>query len=100
MKGLIKLFLIGITLIPFLNSIAGQSGAVCYDFQDTTFIKNYIAADKISYLYATPNLNSKTKIRIPKNVMITTINKSAILNMENSVFLRPKVLKDGFSYQI
>lgn len=85
MKNLIKLFLFLITSFSFLNSNAKQSensatkNLNCvsyYNFQDTAFIKNYLLANKIAYLYAKPNLASKTKIRIPKNVMITTINRS------------------------
>jgi len=85
MKNLIKLFLIVTTFVFSLKSIAGERerivqkfflNSLCHNFQDTTFIKNYIAANKIAFLYANPNLASKTKIRIPKNVMITTIKRS------------------------
>jgi hypothetical protein len=85
MKNLIKLFLIIITFIFFLKSIAREREAIVqkfsftslyHNFQDTAFIRNYIAANKIGFLYAKPNLASKTKIRIPKNVGITTIRRS------------------------
>ena len=66
-------------------SIAGQRKFITqenlfdspyHNFQDTAFIKNYIVGNKVAYLYDKPNLASKTKIKIPKNVMITTIRRS------------------------
>ena len=84
MKILVKNLLIGIFLTISLLTIASKikpgngknsTGIVWENFQDTIFIKNYVC-NKTAYLYSKPNLASRTKIRIPKNVMITTINKS------------------------
>ena len=80
-----KLLLIVIISISSLKSMASQRqaltseiifSAVRQSFQDTTFIKNYVSANKSGYLYSKPNLSSKTKIKIPQNVMITTINRN------------------------
>lgn len=43
--------------------------------EDTIFIRNYICK-KTAYLYSKPSLSAKTKTKIPKTVMITTINES------------------------
>ena len=84
MKNLIKVFLIGLISIFSMKAIAWHKEsikpensfkALRYNFQDTIFIKNYVCT-KTAYLYSKPNLASKTKIKIPKNVMITTINRS------------------------
>lgn len=85
MKNLIKLFAIAITCTSSLTSIAAQPEIVTmkipptsrnHNFQDTIFIKNYLRGNKVAYVYANPNATSKTKIKIPKNVMITTITRS------------------------
>jgi hypothetical protein len=80
-----KIFLVGYIPIILLSSMTWQKKCIkpkyCFDvfhrkFQDTNFIKNYFTFNKNTYLYTKPNLNSKTKIKVPNNVMITTINKS------------------------
>lgn len=71
MKNLSVLILVAIASLSSLKVTAQHQGS-----QDTMFIKNYIAANKTAYLYAKPDSASKTKIRIPQNVMITTIQRS------------------------
>ncbi len=80
-----KIFLVSLISIVLLSSMTWQKKCInpkyCFDashcnFQDTNFIKNYFTFSKNTYLYTKPNLNTKTKIKVPNNVMITTINKS------------------------
>lgn len=93
MKNLIRPFLIGSAFIYSVNLLAGEKGIVIetnlsnssyQNLQDTDFIKNYIVGNEVAYLYTKPNLASKTKIKIPNNVGITTIKKSG--NLEYGSF--------------
>ena len=63
---------------------------------DTIFIKNYITANKKSYLYSRPNIASKTKIKIPNDVMITTINKSGNFEYGSFSISSNKNYRGGF----
>ena len=69
-----------IVFISFSFAVAVTNDGVTIDtrcpLQDTVFIKNYVIRNSNSYLYIKPNLKAKSKVRIPTNVTITTINKS------------------------
>ena len=79
-----KLLVIALIIISSLKSTAAQRQALASEilfgadgmsFQDTTFFKSYVAANKSGYLYSKPNLSSKTKVKLPGKTMITTINR-------------------------
>ena len=67
------------------NRLANQEDPITrpnQNLEDTIFIRNYFCK-KTAYLYSKPSLSFKTKIKIPKNVGITTINESGNFEFGN-----------------
>ena len=84
MKKYIAFILIALSLTFLLSSVSHQNNLTKTEnlitnpkknLEDTLFIRNYVCK-KTAYLYSKPTLSSKTKIKIPKQVGITTINES------------------------